>query len=212
MARYAIGVVQGCFDALQTLLQKIRFDPARDHLWFTGDLVNRGPRSVDVLRFVKDLGERAITVLGNHDLHLLAVASGAASLGPRDTLTDVLEAADRDQLLDWIASRPLLHHDPRIRFCDPHTGALDFDHKGAPGSQPEPLRPWFELPWRHSQGTHVIFGHWSTLDVYSSSDVTGIDTGCAWGRRLTAICLSDKERRLVSIPCQAAAQGPRAGR
>jgi bis(5'-nucleosyl)-tetraphosphatase (symmetrical) len=117
-----------------------------------------------------------------------------------------------DTLRGWDRVRFVVNACTRIRFCDPHTGALDFDHKGAPGSQPEPLRPWFELPWRQSRDTHVIFGHWSTLDVYSSSDVTGIDTGCAWGRRLTAVCLSDEERRLVSVPCRAAAQGSRAGR
>src|SRR3990170_7953756 len=102
MAVYAIGDVQGCYEPLQALLRTIRFDPARDTLWFTGDLVNRGPRSADVVRFVMGLGARAVTVLGNHDLHLLAVAAGRAERKRHDTLTDILTAPDRDELLAWL--------------------------------------------------------------------------------------------------------------
>src|SRR5258707_12051479 len=112
MAVYAIGDVQGCIDPLQRLLERIGFDSARDTLWFTGDLVNRGPGSLAVLRFVRSLADRAITVLGNHDLHLLAVAAGGAKKKERDTLDDVLSAPDRDILLKWLRGRPLLHHDP----------------------------------------------------------------------------------------------------
>ncbi|MDR2195585.1 MAG: symmetrical bis(5'-nucleosyl)-tetraphosphatase [Gallionellaceae bacterium] len=109
MATYAIGDVQGCHDALQQLLTRVRFDPAADRLWFVGDLVNRGPDSPGVLRLVKSLGGSAITVLGNHDLHLLAVAEGATHRHHSDTLDDVLNAPDRDELLDWLRRRPLLH-------------------------------------------------------------------------------------------------------
>jgi len=108
MATFAIGDVQGCFEALMRLLDAVGFAPTRDRLWFTGDLVNRGPDSLATLRFVRDLGPRAVTVLGNHDLHLLARASGGRA-GRLDTLDAVLEAPDRDSLLDWLRACPLLH-------------------------------------------------------------------------------------------------------
>lgn len=113
MARYAIGDVQGCHEELRALLDALDFRADRDELWFVGDLVNRGPRSADVLRFVRDLGANAICVLGNHDLHLLAVAlgHGARRLKRGDTLEGVLQARDRDRLLEWLLSRPLAHHD-----------------------------------------------------------------------------------------------------
>ncbi|HEY5791574.1 MAG TPA: symmetrical bis(5'-nucleosyl)-tetraphosphatase, partial [Gammaproteobacteria bacterium] len=122
MAVYAIGDVQGCYDELRALLDALRFDPAGDRLWFTGDLVNRGPESLATLRFVRGLGERAVSVLGNHDLHLLAVARGSARLKRKDTLRPVLEADDRDELLDWLASRPLLHHDAGLGWTLLHAG------------------------------------------------------------------------------------------
>jgi bis(5'-nucleosyl)-tetraphosphatase (symmetrical) len=111
MAVYAIGDVQGCFAELQSLLEKLHFDPAEDRLWLTGDLVNRGPRSLETLRFVRSLGDAAVAVLGNHDLHLLAVAQGVSRTKHRDTFGDVLGAPDRDELLDWLRRRPLLHHE-----------------------------------------------------------------------------------------------------
>ncbi len=110
MAIYAIGDVQGCDRELQQLLEKIAFQPQSDQLWFVGDLVNRGPDSLAVLRRVKAMGDAAVVVLGNHDLHLLAVASGVGKLHPSDTLDAILHAADRDDLLDWLRHRPLLHH------------------------------------------------------------------------------------------------------
>lgn len=111
MATYAIGDVQGCYDQLQALLASVGFDGATDELWFAGDLVNRGPRSLDVLRFVRGLGGRAVSVLGNHDLHLLAAASGARSPSRKDTLAQVLEAPDADELLEWVRQQPMLHED-----------------------------------------------------------------------------------------------------
>lgn len=122
MPTYAIGDIQGCFEELQRLLDEIAFDPATDRLWFTGDLVNRGPRSLDVLRFVRSLGKRAITVLGNHDLHLLAVAEGLAPKRHDDTLDAILAAPDRDELLDWLRRRPLLHRDEALGFTLIHAG------------------------------------------------------------------------------------------
>ena len=104
MATYAIGDIQGCCDEFEALLAQLRFDPARDRLWLTGDLVNRGPRSLDVLRLVKSLGPTAITVLGNHDLHLLAAALTGERLKPQDTLAEIFAAPDRDELLRWLRS------------------------------------------------------------------------------------------------------------
>jgi len=123
MATYAVGDVQGCAGELDSLLEALSFDPARDRLWFVGDLVNRGPQSLEVLRRVRRLGEAAIAVLGNHDLHLLAIAHGAAKLRPGDgALAPVLAAADRDVLLEWLQSRPLLHHDATLGWTMVHAG------------------------------------------------------------------------------------------
>lgn len=123
MATYAIGDIQGCCDEFEALLGQLRFDPARDRLWLTGDLVNRGPRSLDVLRLVKGFGSAAITVLGNHDLHLLAVAMAPNErVKPQDTLDPILHAADRDELLQWLRSQPLLHHDATLGYTMIHAG------------------------------------------------------------------------------------------
>lgn len=269
MAVYAIGDVQGCYEPLQALLRTIRFDPARDTLWFTGDLVNRGPRSADVVRLVMGLADRAVTVLGNHDLHLLAVAAGKAKAKKRDTLEDILAAPDRAELLDWLRRRPLLHHDARLnytlihagllppwdladatrlareaeavlrgetadrffdhmygdlpdhwsaelhgherlrvivnaftrlRFCD-RDGNMDLRPKGPPGSQPADLLPWFQAPRRKSRELRIVFGHWSALGAYRGDGVIGLDSGCLWGGRLTAVRLDATEPEFFSVPC-----------
>ncbi|MGE0114032.1 MAG: symmetrical bis(5'-nucleosyl)-tetraphosphatase [Steroidobacteraceae bacterium] len=123
MAVYAIGDIQGCYDEFQQLLHILKFDPARDRLWLTGDLVNRGPRSLATLRLVKSLGDAAITVLGNHDLHLLALAlDPQAKRKTKDTLDEVLNAPDRAELLHWLRHRPLLHHDTRLQRTLIHAG------------------------------------------------------------------------------------------
>jgi bis(5'-nucleosyl)-tetraphosphatase (symmetrical) len=122
MATYAIGDIQGCYDALLRLLERLPFDPSKDKLWLVGDLVNRGPDSLRVLRFVKDLGDRVVVVLGNHDLHLLALAAGNPKHAKKSNLHDVLEAEDRDELLDWLRHRPLMHHDPNKEFAMVHAG------------------------------------------------------------------------------------------
>jgi bis(5'-nucleosyl)-tetraphosphatase (symmetrical) len=122
-ATYAIGDIQGCCDEFETLLAQLHFDPAHDRLWLTGDLVNRGPRSLDVLRLVKSLGAAAITVLGNHDLHLLAAAlTPGEQLKSQDTLGEIFEAPDRDELLTWLRSLPLLHHDAKLGYTMVHAG------------------------------------------------------------------------------------------
>lgn len=270
MALYAVGDVQGCYGSLRKLLDRIAFNPTKDRLWFTGDLVNRGPRSLDVLRFVADLGDKAVTVLGNHDLHLLAVAAGARSLAAGDTFQDVLEAQDRDELLTWLARRPLLHHDSdadfllvhagllpqwdlpsaltyaheaktiiagreaaefygymygnapnrwndslsgwartrlivnaftRLRFCYPD-GSIDYTQKGPVGSQPAPLLPWFAMPNRKTRDRRIVFGHWSLLGRWVDDGVIGLDTGCLWGRQLTAVRLVDGPRAFFTVECR----------
>lgn len=122
MAVYAIGDVQGCLDGLQRLLDRIGFDAAEDRLWFCGDLVNRGPASLETLRFVRQLGEQAVTVLGNHDLHLVAAARDPGQRRRQDTFDDILNAPDRDELVDWLLRRPLLHHDASLGYTLVHAG------------------------------------------------------------------------------------------
>jgi bis(5'-nucleosyl)-tetraphosphatase (symmetrical) len=111
VSRYAIGDVQGCYNELRALIAQLKFSADRDQVWFVGDLVNRGPESLEVLRFVRSLGDNAVTVLGNHDLHLLAVACGSQRKRKSDTLDAIFAAPDRDELLGWLISRPLAHHD-----------------------------------------------------------------------------------------------------
>ncbi len=122
MATYAVGDVQGCLVPLKRLLDKVAFTPASDRLWITGDVINRGPDSLAALRFVKQLDAVATVVLGNHDLHLLAVAHGERQLNRKDTLTPILSAPDRDELLDWLRRRPLLHHDAQLGYVMTHAG------------------------------------------------------------------------------------------
>ena len=267
MATYVIGDVQGCFDALKELLTKIDFDPDRDRLWFTGDLVNRGQQSAEVVRFA--IRTESVSVLGNHDLHLLAIACDREQLKRHDTLTDILEAPDRQVLLDWLRYRPLLHHDTdldytlihagllpqwdlpmaqnlaneietllqdpsyenifehmygdmpdhwsdnlsgwnrarvivnvftRLRYCDVH-GHIDLTCKGPPGTQPRHLLPWFQIPDRKNRTQRIIFGHWSTLDVWNDNGVIGLDSGCLWGRSLTAVRIDRSPVTFFSVPC-----------
>lgn len=123
MSIYAIGDIQGCFEPLQNLLRKIRFNSDNDQLWFVGDLVNRGPHNLETLRFVKRLGENAITVLGNHDLHLLAIAYGHRKINDnKDTFHDVVIAPDFDKIVDWLRHQPLMHHDEDTGYTMLHAG------------------------------------------------------------------------------------------
>jgi bis(5'-nucleosyl)-tetraphosphatase (symmetrical) len=122
MAVYAIGDIQGCYDELRRALDVVDFDAAVDRLWCVGDLVNRGPKSLEVLRFIRDLGKAAICVLGNHDLHLLALAAGNSKHRNEASLAGVLTASDRDELLHWLRHRPLLHFDRSVDFVMLHAG------------------------------------------------------------------------------------------
>jgi bis(5'-nucleosyl)-tetraphosphatase (symmetrical) len=124
MARWAIGDVQGCADELVELIERIDFRPDRDQLWFVGDLVNRGPASLRVLRLVRSLADNAICVLGNHDLHLLAVALIDARMRKNDTLTEILKAADREPLLEWLLQLPLAHFEPEHGDLMVHAGVV----------------------------------------------------------------------------------------
>ena len=122
MSTYVIGDVQGCLRELEALLRLVDFDEGRDRLWFTGDLVNRGPDSLGVLRFVRGLGDAATVVLGNHDLHLLACAAGVRPPHRKDTLSAVFEAPDREELLHWLRHRSLLHFDADSGYLMVHAG------------------------------------------------------------------------------------------
>jgi bis(5'-nucleosyl)-tetraphosphatase (symmetrical) len=270
MATYAIGDIQGCGDELRRLVDAFAFDPARDRIWFVGDLVNRGPKSLETLRFVHGLGERAVTVLGNHDLHLLVVAEGLGKPRHDDTLSDVLAAPDRDELLAWLRMRPLLHREgeylmvhagllpawdearaealareveqalrsdayrdflehlygskpdrwsddlqgpdrlrvivnamTRMRFCDAD-GVMEFQAKGETADAPPGYVPWFEVPGRAASQATIICGHWSALGIKLTRRLLMLDSGCVWGRSLTAIRLED--RRLFQVGCGARAR------
>jgi bis(5'-nucleosyl)-tetraphosphatase (symmetrical) len=265
MATYAIGDIQGCLLELQRLLERIQFNPGKDTLWFTGDLVNRGPASLETLRFVQELGDNAVTVLGNHDIHLLAVAAGTGHLKSGDTLDDILAAEDRDQLLNWLRRRPLMHTQhgyslihaglppqwtiedaqnaarsveamlsgpdsqqflahiygnkpdswdeslsgfdrsrfitncfTRMRYCSIE-GRLDFTSTCKPGNQDPGLIPWFELPWRRSRGANILFGHWASLGYREHDGCIGLDTGCLWGRELTALRIEGGPKQRYSV-------------
>lgn len=122
MAVYAIGDIQGCLDALQRLLEKIRFDPAEDRLWFVGDLVNRGSKSLETLRFIHSIRKSTVVVLGNHDLHLLAVSEGVQTVKRKDTISEILDAPDAAELLRWLRRRRLFYHDKELGYALVHAG------------------------------------------------------------------------------------------
>lgn len=122
MAVYAVGDLQGCLEPLQCLLEHVRFDPVQDRLWLVGDLVNRGPQSLQTLRYLYSIRESLVCVLGNHDLHLLAVARKNELLKKGDTLREILEAPDRDELLRWVRQQKLMHYDAERNIAMVHAG------------------------------------------------------------------------------------------
>jgi len=257
MAIYAIGDIQGCLDPFRRLLDRISFDPRTDRLWLAGDLVNRGPNSLALLRFVRGLGDAAQIVLGNHDLFLLAVAEHIAALRHKDTIHDILDANDRDELIAWLRRQPLHHregsfmmvhagllpqwtideaiglarevetvlagpnyrlflqslfHGPspqwnpsltgserlvstarvftRLRTCTP-TGEMS-GFSGPPDQAPAGYFPWFRIPNRRQTETTVICGHWAALGLHIEPNLLAIDSGCVWGKELTAVRLHDR--------------------
>jgi bis(5'-nucleosyl)-tetraphosphatase (symmetrical) len=243
-------------------------------LYAIGD-VNRGPESLEVLRRIRALGDAATVILGNHDLHLLAVGYGRARLRSDDTLAETLAAPDRAQLFEWLQTRSLLHEDLSLNVCMVHAGlapqwdlqtarhcARDFEKalrrdperlfdrlygdqpdlwdedlqgeerlrfiancftrlryvdadgrlvlraKGSPKKvQSKSLIPWFEAQNACWRGARIIFGHWSTLGYFKNEAVTGLDTGCVWGERLTALRLDEPD----AVPVQVACRVPRGG-
>jgi bis(5'-nucleosyl)-tetraphosphatase (symmetrical) len=258
VATYVVGDVHGQFRALEALWERLRFDMERDHLWMVGDLVNRGPCSLGVLRWARQLehklAERMVVVLGNHDLRLLAIAAGVDHPRKRDTLDDILAAADHDELIEWLRRRPLMYRrgadvlvhagllpqwavseaearareaedvlqgadaaqllaDWRartpvesedrerrrqtlsvltgIRTVDPE-GRLS-EHNGPPATAPDPFLPWFATAGRRSAWARVVFGHWAALGIYREPRVLALDSGAAWGGKLTAMRLEDTE-------------------
>ena len=267
MATYAIGDIQGCYDQLRSLLDSLAFDPARDTLWVVGDLVSRGRQSLETLRYVRGLGDAAVTVLGNHDLNLLAVAAGVRKPHKSDAVEAVLGARDRDELMDWLRTRNMMHvghgyamvhagllpqwtvaralelarevegalrgpthveflsrmygNTPaawndaltgydrlrvivnamtRLRVCDTR-GNMELGHKVEPESAPDGYMPWFDVPGRASADTPIVIGHWAALGLKLRDDLVAIDTGCVWGRTLSAVRLED--RRLYECDCRA---------
>jgi bis(5'-nucleosyl)-tetraphosphatase (symmetrical) len=265
MSTYAIGDIQGCYDELRRLLDAVRFDPAADTLWLVGDLVNRGPKSLETLRFVRDLGSRAVTVLGNHDLSLLVASVGLHKPHRGDTIDSILGAPDREELLAWVRNRKLMHSGDgyamvhagllpqwsierasalarevetalqgpdyrellenmygnkpdewrddltgydrlrviinamtRLRLCD-ERGRMDFSHKTGLDDAPAGYVPWFSVPGRASAGTPIVCGHWAALGLMVENDLIALDSGCVWGRQLSALRLED--RALAQCDC-----------
>ncbi len=257
MSTYLIGDIQGCFDELQNLLQLINFNPQKDTLGLVGDLVNRGPKSLETLRFLKSLPSCKI-VLGNHDIFLLILGYELVPIDSHQhTLHEVCKAPDKLELLDWLRHQDLFyanknfamvhagippqwnikqaqeqaseihailrgnHHkeflqnlfgnEPeawsdqlqglerwryivnaftRMRFCKSN-GTLEFDLHN-PQAKKEDFKPWFE--WRDDK-TDIYFGHWAKLNGQCHAPhIHALDTGCAWGHELTAICVETKKR------------------
>ena len=265
MSIYAIGDIQGCAERLDALLALIHAASPDAQLIFLGDLVNRGPDSLATLRKIRGLGTRARVVLGNHDLHLLAVSLGIRKPHPADTVMEILEAHDRDELLTWLRHQSLALYEQghllvhagvlpqwsttqvlavaqevetrlrsenwgdflremygneptswndnlegaarmrcivngltRLRYCTA-VGEMEFITKESPGNPMPGYMPWFRVPNRQTADTTVIFGHWSTLGLSLQDNIIGLDTGCVWGGKLTALRLSD--RGLLQVAC-----------
>ena len=249
---YAVGDIQGCASSLKALVKKL---PDESRMIFLGDLVNRGPDSLGTLRYLKQLQEdqRIECILGNHDLHLLAVDAGIRNTKSLDTVQSILDAPDRAELINWLRHRPMALSNgrvltvhagvlpqwdlqqtieraqevekalrkksykdflanmygntpskwsnslkgyerlrvitnalTRIRFCTP-TGTMEFESKEGFEDGPQGYMPWFKTPKRKTQDSLIYFGHWSTLGLLQYQNVIGLDTGCVWGGKLTAM-------------------------
>jgi len=256
---YAVGDIQGCAPSLKALVKKI---PKKSNMIFLGDLVNRGPDSLGALRQLKSLQEsgRAECILGNHDLHLLAIDAGLRNTKGLDTVDAILKAADRKELIHWMRNRPMalsngkilavhagvlpqwdqqqtiecaqevekalrskFYKDflanmygntpnkwnnslkgyerlrlitnalTRMRFCSP-SGQMEFESKEGLENGPKGYIPWFNVPKRKTADTLVYFGHWSTLGLLRRNNVIGLDTGCVWGGKLTALEIANSNK------------------
>lgn len=266
---YAVGDIQGCAPSLKALVKKL---PAQSKMIFLGDLVNRGPDSLGTLRYLKKLQEekRIECILGNHDLHLLAVDAGIRKTKGLDTVQPILDAPDRAELMDWLRYRPMALSNgkvitvhagvlpqwdlqqtiecaqevekalrkksykdflmnmygntpnkwsnslkgyerlrvitnalTRIRFCTP-TGTMEFESKEGFEDGPKGYVPWFKAPKRKTQDALIYFGHWSTLGLLQHKNVIGLDTGCVWGGKLTAMEVAEsgkpsKDLKIIQV-------------
>lgn len=267
-APFAFGDLQGCLGPLRRLLAKLS-PPGETPLWFTGDLINRGPESLATLREVIGFGARAKVVLGNHDMHLLAVSAGIRRQKADDTFGDILKAPDAQELVDWIRHRPFAHLEngmlmvhagvlpqwdtalvlelddelqralrapnwaetlaalyekgpnrwspdlprtdrlrvafnafTRVRFCT-LDGEMEFSANGTPDNGPAGFVPWFDAPDRRTSDTTVVFGHWAALGLLVRENVIGLDSGCVWGNRLSAVRLArdPAARTVAQVEC-----------
>ena len=255
MSTYVVGDIQGCYEELVKILELVQFDPPSDELWLVGDIVNRGPNNIGVMDLIMSL-PKTVVVLGNHDLHFLAVALGKQRQMPKDTITDLLRSPRLSDYVKYLRQLPLIHYDrtknvamshaglppqldvetccqlaqeverviksenhpdyfeamygnepntwsdslvamdrlryitnslTRMRYCSVN-GKLELTHKG--NIAPSGYAPWFTFP--RKDDTHILFGHWASLEGHAkSSFVTALDTGCVWGRTLTALRLED---------------------
>lgn len=263
---YAVGDIQGCAPSLKSLVKKL---PKESKIIFLGDLVNRGPDSLGSLRQLKSLQEagRAECILGNHDLHLLAIDAGLRKTKGLDTVGPILTAPDRSELIHWLRHRPMALSNgkvitvhagilpqwdlqqtiecaqevekalrkksyvdflasmygntpnkwsnslkglerlrvitnalTRLRFCTP-SGQMEFESKEGLESGPKGYAPWFKVPKRKTKDALVYFGHWSTLGLIRRHNVIGLDTGCVWGGKLTAMEIpnSGKDSKKLEI-------------
>ena len=258
MATYAIGDIQGCNHAFMALRAQLEFDKKRDQLWLVGDLINRGRGSLEVLRWCYQHQTSLKIVLGNHDLHALAVVHGLKASHRGDTLQTIISAPDAPELLTWLRHQYLMLADdeyamvhagllpqwtlkqalslasevecalqadgyldflanmygnmPKV-WCDDLTGMdrlrvitnamtrmrictaggeMEFAFKGELQDVPQGYMPWFDVPNRQSQDSHIVCGHWSALGLRQRANIFALDTGCLWGGKLTAMCLETK--------------------
>ena len=267
MANYAIGDIQGCFDELIILLDKIKFETDKDQLWICGDLINRGPKSLESLEFLYSIRKNCYITLGNHDLHFLAVAEEVIEISDSDTFQEILKNENLDIYLNWIKEIPFHHigkiknngktrsyvmthagipphwtkkdlkkyslelnetlqgpeslnllknmygNEPnhpsrcvtemdrlrlhinyltRMRFCS-SDGSLDLKNKGKAFDAPSGMKPWFDWNLKILKDpVHLLFGHWAALEgVTGKKNITALDTGCVWGKKLSALRLED---------------------
>ena len=262
MATYIIGDVQGCYDPLNRLLDKIKFDPSQDKLLFCGDLVNRGGQSLKTLKLIYRLRKQASTVLGNHDISLLAQARKHPSGdSPNQEFNQIIRHSKGPKMLNWLANQPMMIHDKsqrmllvhagllpawtlkqakqaardiesvlagpeqekflkklyqgrhrgsrrwrglatatnvftRMRYCR-KDGRMDLRFKGPPGGQRKGYKPWFQLTHSRNPKWTVVFGHWASLGLHVDKTYIGLDSGCVWGGKLSALRLED--RRIIQV-------------
>lgn len=171
MATYFVGDIQGCFSDLQKLLAQANFDPQSDQLWLTGDLVARGPESLETLRFVKQLGDAAVTVLGNHDLHLLAIDAGLAKINPKDKTQAILDAHDKVELLDWLRQQPLFARHPEHNVVMVHAGIAPQWQQ----QQAELLAKEVEAQLQHDDYRTLLANMYGAQPDYWQDDLQGFD-------------------------------------